>query len=106
MFTVMFVLYESPSIEREKALAYWRTNHAEIAGSIPGVRRYVQNPALRSPDGSVAPFLGIAELAFDDEAAFGAAAESAEFAAAIQDVANFADAEKLPTAVVEPFQVK
>jgi uncharacterized protein (TIGR02118 family) len=105
VFTVMFVLYESPSIDREKALAHWRTAHAEIVRSKPGVRRYVQNAALRSPDGLSAPFLGIAELAFDDEEAFGAASGSAEFAAAMKDLRNFADPEKLPTAVAEPFAV-
>jgi uncharacterized protein (TIGR02118 family) len=105
VFTVMFVLYESPSIDREKALAHWRTAHAEIVRSIPGVRRYVQHAALRSPDGLPAPFLGIAERAFDDEEAFGAASGSAEFAAAMKDLCNFADPEKLPTAVAESFAV-
>jgi uncharacterized protein (TIGR02118 family) len=104
VLTVMFVPYESPSIDRGKALANWRTAHAEIVRSIPGVRRYVQNAALRSPDGLSAPFLGIAELAFDDEEAFGAASGSAEFAAAMK-VRNFADPEKLSTAVAEPFAV-
>lgn len=105
MFTVMFVLYESPSIDREKALAHWRTAHAEIVRSIPGVRSCVQNAALRSPDGLPAPFLGIDERAFDDEEAFGAASLSAEFAAAMKDLRNFADLEELPTAVAEPFAV-
>lgn len=105
MFTVMFVLHESPSLEREHAMEYWRTTHAEIARAIPGVRRYVQNRALGSPEGSKAPFLGIVELAFDDQEAFAAAAGSPEFAAALADVVNFADPEELASSVVESVQV-
>ena len=104
MFTVMFALYESPSIDREKALAHVAHRPRRDRPVHRGVRRYVQNAALRSPDGLPAPFLGIAELAFDDEEAFGAASGSAEFAAAMK-VRNFADPEKLSTAVAEPFAV-
>jgi hypothetical protein len=40
-------------------------------------------------------------LTFADEEAFGVAAASPEFAAAVADLGNFADAERLPTAFVE-----
>lgn len=97
MFKVCFVLHHRPDVPHEKALEYWRTEHAAIVQKIPGVRRYVQSMAVASPAGEL-PFLGVAELVFDDEAAFGAAAGGPEFAAAVADVPNFADPDRLPTA--------
>ncbi len=99
MLKVMFVLYERDGIERKDALRYWRETHAPLAAAIPGARRYVQSHAVGAPDGSP-PFLGIAEIVFDDESAFGRATQSAEFTAAIADLENFCDG-RLPTAFVE-----
>ncbi len=99
MFTVTFVLYEQPGVERATALEHWRTTHADLVRQVPGVRRYVQQHAVGAPEGTP-PFLGVASLYFDDEAAFGAGASSSQFAAAVADIANFAGAE-LPTAFVE-----
>lgn len=101
MTTAMFVLHTKDGGDHSAASTYWRTTHAAIAGAIPGVQAYTQFHASTAPDGSAAPFLGVASLEFADEAAFGAAAQSPEFAAAIADLDNFADATRLPTAFVE-----
>jgi uncharacterized protein (TIGR02118 family) len=90
MFTVTFVLNEKSGMDRSEALRYWRDTHGPIAGKVPGLRRYVQQHAVGAPEGEP-PFLGVASMYFDDQAAFGAAAASAEFAAAVADVENFAD---------------
>ncbi len=100
MFKVMFVLYERSGVDRDEALRYWRTEHADIVRKVPGVQRYVQNHAVASPESPV-PFLGVAELVFADQEAFGAAAAAPEFGAAVADVANFADETRLPTAFAE-----
>lgn len=100
MFTVTFVVYEKAGLDRAEALRYWRDTHGPIVAKIPGVQRYVQQHAVAAPEG-VPPFLGVASLSFADQAAFGAAAASPEFAAAIADVGNFGDADRLPTAFVE-----
>ncbi len=100
MFKVMFVLYEKSGVDRAGALQHWRTTHADIVRAVPGVTSYVQHHAVAAPDGTI-PYLGVAGLAFADQAAFGAAAAGPEFAAALADVANFADETKLPTAFVE-----
>ncbi len=100
MFKVMFVVYENPDIPREKALEYWRTEHAAIVAKVPGVTRYVQSHAVAAPAEPI-PFLGIAELCFADEAAFGAAAQGPEFGAAVADLANFGDPNHLPTAFMQ-----
>jgi len=97
MFKVTFVVYHRSDVPHEKAVEYWKSTHADIVRKIPGLRRYVQSIAVASPAGEL-PFLGIAEIEFDDEAAFGAAAASAEFGAAVADVPNFADPDRLPTA--------
>ena len=62
--------------------------------------RYLQQHAVAAPDGQP-PFLGVASLSFADQDAFGAAATSLEFAAALADVPNFADAARMPTAFVD-----
>jgi uncharacterized protein (TIGR02118 family) len=90
MFTVTFVLHEKPGTDRTEALRYWRETHGPIAGKVPGVRRYVQQHAVGAPEGDP-PFLGVASMYFDDQDAFAAATQSAEFAAAVADVDNFAD---------------
>ncbi len=99
MFTVTFVVNEKPGMERTEALRYWRDTHGPIVRKIPGVRRYVQQHAVAAPEGEP-PFLGVASLYFDDQEAFGAAAASPEFAAAIEDVANFGHTQ-LATAFTE-----
>jgi uncharacterized protein (TIGR02118 family) len=99
MFTVTFVLREKDGMSRADAQRYWREEHAAIAKTVPGARRYVQQHAFGAPEGEP-PFLGIGILSFDDQEAFAAAAASPEFAAAIADVPNFADA-RMETAFVE-----
>lgn len=101
MFTVMFVLYRRDGGDQQQSLTYWRDVHGPIAARIPGLRRYVQLHAVAAPDGEP-PFLGSATLEFDDEQAFAAAATSPELAAAMQDLAHFADPTRLPTAFVQP----
>ena len=99
MFTVTFVVNEKPGMDRTEALRYWRDTHGPIVRKVPGVRRYVQQHAVAAPEGEP-PFLGVASLYFDDQEAFGAAAASPEFAAAIEDVANFGHTQ-LATAFTE-----
>lgn len=100
MFTVTFVLHEKDGLDRTEALRYWRDTHGPLVRDVPGVQRYVQQHAVGAPGGTP-PFLGVASLSFADDEAFGIAAASPAFAAAVADVANFADASRLPTAFVE-----
>ena len=60
----------------------------------------MQQHAVAAPVGKPR-FLGVASLSFADQDGFGVAAASPEFAAALADVPNFADADRLPTAFVE-----
>jgi uncharacterized protein (TIGR02118 family) len=99
MFTVTFVVNEKPGMDRTEALRYWQDTHGPIIRKVPGVRRYVQQHAVGAPEGEP-PFLGVASMYFDDQEAFGAAAASPEFAAALEDVANFGHTQ-LTTAFTE-----
>ena len=98
MFEVTFVIHADQSRSREDALEYWRTVHSKVVLKIPGVRRYLQGATFLGE--GKPPFLGIAVLAFDHEIAFVDATATPEFAAAVQDVANFADPSSLPTFVL------
>lgn len=100
MFIVTFVVYEKDGMDRAEALRYWREVHGPIDAKIPGVQRYVQQHAVGAPDGQP-PFLGVASLTFADQDVFGSAATSPEFAAALADLSNFADADRLPAAFVD-----
>ncbi len=100
MFTVTFVLYERDGLDRADALRYWQQTHGPLIAKVPGVQRYVQQHAVAAPEGQP-PFLGVASLSFADQDAFGAAAASPEFALALADLPNFADAERLPTAFTD-----
>jgi uncharacterized protein (TIGR02118 family) len=102
VFKVMFVVYERSGLTRDEALRYWRDNHGPIAAKVPGLRRYVQSHAIAAPAGEL-PFLGIAEMVFDDADSFNAAAQSSEFAAVLEDVVNFADPDRVPTAFMDDF---
>jgi uncharacterized protein (TIGR02118 family) len=104
MFTVMFVLYKREGMDQDEALRYWRETHGPLTAKAPGVRSYVQLQATAAPDGEP-PFLGVATLEFDDEAAFQTAASSPELATAIKDLENFSVPENLPTAFVEPVTI-
>lgn len=65
--------------------------HAPLAKAMPGLRRFTISHPVPGPEGPPAYHL-VAVLDFDDEAAFGAAMESAQGKAAVADLPNFAGA--------------
>lgn len=73
---------------------YYTEVHAPIVARMPGLRRYVQNPTLPGRDGQEQEISGIAEVWYDDEAAFEAAMKSKEAAAANESLARFVDLAK------------
>ena len=63
-------------ISREECLRHWVENHAPlILKTMPGIVRYVQNHALALNVAGEPPFDGMAELWFEDEAAWRKAAD-------------------------------
>ena len=100
MQKLVYVLQLREDMSREEALRYWRDVHGPIAAKVPGLRKYVQDPATAAPEGDL-QFGGIAELWFDSEEAFRSAMASPEWRATIADVPNFAVREATWGALVD-----
>jgi uncharacterized protein (TIGR02118 family) len=100
MQKLVYVLQLREDMSREEALRYWQEVHGPIAAKVPGLRKYVQDPATTAPEGDL-QFGGIAELWFDSEEAFRSAMASPEWRATIADVPNFAVREKSWGALVD-----
>jgi uncharacterized protein (TIGR02118 family) len=77
----------------EQFLAHWQGPHAELAKELPGLRRYVQNPAHPSAyaKGREPRFDGVAETWFDDAEATRMVGSSAAYAAILEDELRFMD---------------
>lgn len=93
--TVKAVTYfrRRPGMALEDFLGHWQSTHAAKVARLPGLRRYVQNPALpwsyengRQPD-----FDGVAETWFDDTDALRAVARSDEYGLVMEDETAFID---------------
>lgn len=69
MFKAMILLTRRDDMTSEEFAAWWLGEHAPLARSLPGVREIRFNRVLDGGDG----IDGIAELWFDDQAAFEAA---------------------------------
>lgn len=66
MVKVMALLKRKEGITFEEFSRYWRERHAPLVlKTLPGLRRYVQNHALRLSKGEP-PFDGVAEIWLDD----------------------------------------
>src|SRR5215210_1046299 len=105
MLKSMFVVTRVPGISHDEFVRYWRDVHALIAKQMPGLRKYNINPASAGGDGSDAPFDGIAELSFDDQAAYEAGFASPEGIATTEDAAKFIDMSKIKSVVTEEISI-
>lgn len=78
----------------EQFVAHWVNVHAPLAHAVPGLRRYVQNHIMGERGRADIETIdveidGVAELWFDDQATFEAAARSPEMRALHADGALF-----------------
>jgi uncharacterized protein (TIGR02118 family) len=78
----------------EQFMKHWVEIHAPLAHAVPGLRRYVQNHikgerTRADIPATIVEIDGIAELWFDDQATFEAAARSPEMKALHDDGAKF-----------------
>lgn len=82
----------------EEFLAHWRTDHADAAARLPGLRQYVQlHPVLDDGEHALGypGFDACSILAFDDVAAMDAAFTSDEYRGAVAaDEARFVDKDR------------
>lgn len=63
MVKICAVIRAKEGLSREDFLYYWQEEHPAVVRALPGVRRYVQNPAI--DNGREWPFAGLAEVYFD-----------------------------------------
>jgi uncharacterized protein (TIGR02118 family) len=105
MVKLVFLLHRRPGMGLDEFRRHWRDVHAPIGASMPGVRKYVQNHAGATLDGSALPCDGFAEMWFDDMGSLQRALTSPQGQAALADSKNFLDVERVQTFVVEEVPV-
>ncbi len=93
MIKFVGVVWRRPDLSREDFLHHWQTNHAEVVKKLPGLRKYVQGPAVTRA-GREPVIDGIAELWFDDVEALRKAWRSPEGQAVREDEKRFIDLER------------
>jgi uncharacterized protein (TIGR02118 family) len=94
MIKRMILVTRRADLSGDEFRRYYTEKHAPIVARMPGLRRYVQNPAAPGPDGREPEISGIAEVWYEDEAAFRAAMSSAEAEAANESLSHFVDLSK------------
>ena len=92
-------------ISREDALAHWRSDHAELVRSVPGIKGYVQNHCVDSPEGGGIPYTGLGEVWFGSFTAAATATETPEWAAVIADAGSFMDLSTVVAAWAEEHKI-
>lgn len=98
MVKVFALDVKRPDLTVEQFHAHWRGTHAELALRITTQRRYVQSHRLPVEVAELAPcpYEGVAEIWFDDLAAFEALATDPSYTEyARKDEPNFLDMERL-----------
>ena len=116
MLKLTFCLRRKPGLSREEFQRYWRENHGPLMRknmAAMGVRKYVQQRTLEgeaadfiaNSRGGPEPFDGVAEVWWDDMAAFESATGSADGRAAgkemYKDELNFIDLTNSPCFLTE-----
>ena len=104
MLKVVFVVHKRPDMDPREFRRHWKETQGALAAKIPGIRKYVQNHSV-SASGGAAPYDGFAEVWFDDQEAFEHAMATPEAKAAIADLPNFLDAERLQSFVVDEINI-
>ncbi|WP_122088296.1 EthD domain-containing protein [Halalkalicoccus subterraneus] len=98
MIKMVQLLLREEGLSHEEFKARWTGEHAEIAGQLPNLRKYVTSTP-RDPE--KASYDGIVELYFDSTEELAAAFESPEGERVQADATEFVDLEASPSLVVE-----
>jgi uncharacterized protein (TIGR02118 family) len=104
MYKVIWLTKLNGDISREAADRRWATVHAGLMKEVPGLERYVQNLWVAPVDPAVPgpALLHLhSEAWFADEATYGAAMATPQWAAVAEDSPNCFDNSALVGAVVE-----
>lgn len=85
MYKVTFMLKFRKDITSEEARKEWLGSHGQLALTIPGLRRYVQNHWVAPAEGHEQVYDGGVDLYFDNEKAFKEGFSSPEGEAMLKD---------------------
>lgn len=108
MIKVVGLLTRKDGISHEEFVRHWFEVHGPLAHAVPGIKRYVQSHITRTrtrpdiPEAEVAVD-GIAELWYEDMAAFEKAAQTPEMKRLTDDGALFIG--RIKTFVVEEREI-
>ena len=105
MFKVVFLVHKKADMEAQDFRRHWRETQGSLSAKIPGLKKYVQNHAISTPDGSTPPYDGFAEVWFDSREAFEHEMASPEAEAVMADLPNFIDEERMQTFFVDEIEI-
>ena len=105
MIKAVFLVHKRPGMNDEEFRRYWRETHGPIAAKMPGLRKYLQNPAIPEPDGTGPAYDGFAEMWFDSRESFDQGFASPEGKAALDDTANFIDVSRMQSFTVQEIPI-
>ena len=88
MIKIIALVQRNDALSYEEFVDYWQNHHSKLVAQLPGLRRYVQNPAI-DLSGRERPYDGCAELWYDDMDAIRAASKSPESERVREDEPNF-----------------
>jgi|GEM_PF-366307 len=98
VFKLVQLLTRDPDLSHDEFVTRWHGDHAEIAESLPNLRKYTVSVPSR-PDRS--EYDGVAELYFESEDAMKAAFGSEIGHELTDDFETFVDVDESPTLYVE-----
>lgn len=99
MYKITFLLHYRKDLTSEQARQEWLGSHGQLALTLPGLRRYVQNHWIAAPEGHECTYDGSVDLWFDDEAAFKNAFSSPQGHAMLKDDLRIFDRSMVPAYV-------
>jgi len=105
MIKMVFLIHRRADLDPATFRMHWRESHAEIAGKMPGLRKYVQNHSMPAADGIAPLYDGFAEMWFDDAESLERALATVEGQATIADTRNFIDLDRMLTFRVDEVEV-
>lgn len=98
MIKLVEFLERDPDLTHEEFVEYWLDEHADLAAELPGLKGYRTSVPT---DPESAPYDGVLEFYFEDQAALGAAFESETGEAVLADAAEFCAPGAGPRMIVE-----
>ena len=90
MVTRVFLLARRPDLTPEQFSDYWKNVHGPLVAAVPGITGCVQHHAAEE-----GPYDGVVVLQYPDEDAVAASEASPQWAAVMEDCAEFLDLDRM-----------